>query len=121
MIEGTSLKYMRVAILTTEEYKVRQPMHGKDIVIIDDGKEAIVIKNRFGSFNMEKLKELHGICHWCNEKPSVYIVGTGCDTCPTIPYDCTCDAGDNPHALDCERNPKAPKKWRAFGGLKDLK
>ena len=32
------------------------------------------------------------LCIWCNE-------------CPTIPYDCTCDAKDEPHDITCERCP----------------
>ena len=109
MIEGRELKYMTVAIFTTEEYDKTNGSAAHDIVIIDDGKESIVIYNRYGSFDMEKRKELHGICVWCNENPCAYSNGCGCGTCPGTPYDCICDAGDNPHDIKCPRNPKGPK------------
>ena len=111
MIEGKELKYMTVAILTSEEYTgkygTKHLLH--DIVVIDDGEESIVIKNRYGSSNMEKLKELHGLCMWCNENPTAYVVGGGCSTCPTFPYECTCGVKDEPHDITCARNPKGPK------------
>lgn len=114
MIEGKTLKYMTVAILTTKEYTEDTDggrLH-QDIVIIDDGEESVVIKNRYGSYNMEKRKELHGICVWCNENLCVFVWGIGCGTCPGVPYDCTCDVKDEPHALTCARNPKGPKPRR---------
>lgn len=46
------------------------------------------------------------LCPWCNERPSVYQeTGGGCNSCPTIPYRCTCDTKDEPHKITCERSP----------------
>lgn len=45
------------------------------------------------------------ICHWCNEREMHSEAWGGCEKCPTIPYACTCDAGDNPHDITCERSP----------------
>lgn len=113
MIEGRELKlkYMKVAIFTSDEYKNDHGHGSFDIVIIDDGDESIVIKNSYGSYNLDKLKELDGICYMCNENPNAHGY-CACSTCPSIPYDCICDAGDEPHDIKCPCNPKGPKPHR---------
>ena len=44
------------------------------------------------------------LCIWCNEK-TVVGDGVGCSDCPTVPYPCSCSAGNLPHDTTCERSP----------------
>ena len=52
------------------------------------------------------------VCVWCNERPTAYPDSSGCSECPTIPYKCTCDAGDKPHDIACERSPRFEGKHK---------
>lgn len=44
------------------------------------------------------------LCIWCNEREVAFPDSNGCEKCPTIPHECTCNAGDKPHDISCKRS-----------------